>query len=171
MEGTGDHTKESNPHADGHDAGYERRDVQISSVVRFGAGLFVGIIVALLLMWGLYRYFESGVAEAERAEVPATRLATDQQQPPAPVLQSAPGSKFELSDPVEEMKQMREEEDELLTNPGWVDQNAGVVRIPINRAKELLLERGLPVRSPTATPDSEAAAPESAAGQPAEVKQ
>ena len=171
MEETGDHTKESNPHAEGQDAGYERRDVQISSVLRFGAGLFVGIIVALLLMWGLYRYLESGVAEAERAEVPATRLATDQQQPPAPVLQGAPGSKFELTDPIEELKKMREEEDELLTNPGWVDQSAGIVRIPIKRAKELLLERGLPVRSQTATPGSEAAAPDSNATQPAEVKQ
>ena len=34
----------------------------------------------------------------------------------------------------------------MLTTYGWVDKNAGTVRIPIDRAKELLLERGLPVR-------------------------
>ncbi|MCA1555006.1 MAG: hypothetical protein LC737_11585, partial [Chloroflexi bacterium] len=29
---------------------------------------------------------------------------------------------------------------------GWVDQSAGITHIPIERAMELLLERGLPTR-------------------------
>jgi hypothetical protein len=41
----------------------------------------------------------------------------------------------------------RAHEREMLTTYGWVDQNQGVVRIPIDRAKTLLIERGLPVRS------------------------
>jgi hypothetical protein len=44
------------------------------------------------------------------------------------------------------LQKFRDEEDHLLTSYGWVDQNAGVVRLPIDRAKELLLERGLPAR-------------------------
>jgi len=40
----------------------------------------------------------------------------------------------------------RAHEDQMLTTYGWVDQNAGVVRLPIARAKALLLERGLPSR-------------------------
>jgi hypothetical protein len=35
----------------------------------------------------------------------------------------------------------------------WVDRNAGTVRIPIDRAKALLVERGLPTR-PGAGPAS-----------------
>ena len=45
------------------------------------------------------------------------------------------------------MEAHREREDELLGSYGWVDRNAGVVRIPIDQAKRLLLERGLPVRA------------------------
>jgi hypothetical protein len=45
------------------------------------------------------------------------------------------------------LKRFRTQEDAALASYGWVDQNAGVVRIPIDRAKTLLLERGLPVRS------------------------
>ena len=37
-------------------------------------------------------------------------------------------------------------EHEMLTTYGWMDRNAGIVRLPIERAKELILERGLPVR-------------------------
>jgi hypothetical protein len=40
----------------------------------------------------------------------------------------------------------------MLTTYGWMDQNAGVVRLPIERAKELILERGLPVRGAEAAP-------------------
>ena len=35
-------------------------------------------------------------------------------------------------------------EDEVLDSYGWVDKNAGVVRIPIDEAMKLTLERGLP---------------------------
>ena len=48
------------------------------------------------------------------------------------------------------LKKFRDEEEHLLTSYGWVDQNAGVVRLPIDRAKALLLERGLPVRAAAA---------------------
>jgi hypothetical protein len=39
-------------------------------------------------------------------------------------------------------------EDDILYSYGWVDQKAGVVRIPIDRAMDLLVQRGLPVRPP-----------------------
>jgi hypothetical protein len=47
------------------------------------------------------------------------------------------------------LARFRESEDVSLTTYGWVDKNAGTVRIPIDRAKALLLERGLPVRGAT----------------------
>jgi hypothetical protein len=44
------------------------------------------------------------------------------------------------------LQKFRDEEERLLSSYGWVDQNTGVVRLPIDQAKALLLERGLPVR-------------------------
>jgi hypothetical protein len=41
---------------------------------------------------------------------------------------------------------VRAEEQEKLSSYGWVEPNAGVVRIPVERAMELLAERGLPTR-------------------------
>jgi hypothetical protein len=41
-----------------------------------------------------------------------------------------------------------------LNSYGWVDQKAGVAHIPIERAMELLVQRGIPVRSSVSTPAS-----------------
>jgi hypothetical protein len=54
------------------------------------------------------------------------------------------------------LKAFRDGEDKELAEYGWINQGAGTVRLPIARAKELLLERGLPIR-PGAAPVAEAA--------------
>ena len=46
---------------------------------------------------------------------------------------------------------MREREQAALGGYGWVDQGAGVARISIDRAKQLMVERGLPVRAEAVT--------------------
>jgi hypothetical protein len=57
--------------------------------------------------------------------------------PPEPRLQT---------EPREDLRNLRESEERTLTTYGWVDRNAGVVRIPIDRAMTLTVERGLPSR-------------------------
>jgi hypothetical protein len=42
---------------------------------------------------------------------------------------------------------LRRHEDEILNSYGWVDQKAGVVRIPIDKAMDLLVQKGLPTKS------------------------
>ena len=48
--------------------------------------------------------------------------------------------------PAQELQQWRAAEEESLRSYGWVNKEAGIVRIPIARAMELLAERGLPSR-------------------------
>jgi hypothetical protein len=45
-----------------------------------------------------------------------------------------------------EIKDFRTQEEQTLNSYGWVDQPNGVVRIPIERAMQLLAQRGLPTR-------------------------
>jgi hypothetical protein len=60
--------------------------------------------------------------------------------------QSPPGPRLQVA-PAKDLDEVRATEDSVLNSYGWVVPNAGVVRIPIDRAIELVVQRGLPVRS------------------------
>jgi hypothetical protein len=127
------------PHAaTGHaDVHHETSDANIAGVLGFGLGLMVSAIVIHLLVLVLFQYFQGREARRVPAEYP---LAASQgaRLPPEPRLQT---------NPREDLRELRATEDELLGSYGWVDKNAGVVRIPIDAAMKLTLERGLPART------------------------
>jgi hypothetical protein len=101
----------------------------------FGVGLMVITALVLLLMSWLFTAFST--RQAAHDTPPSSLAQTRPALPPEPRLQVAPP---------QELQQLRASEDAVLHSYGWVDQAAGVVRLPVERAMELLLERGLPVR-------------------------
>jgi hypothetical protein len=119
-----------------HDAHRETSDVNIDGIVVF---VVVLIVVAVLIhgaVWVLYRQFEKAASRPATVEFP---LATGAMRrlPPEPRLQT---------DPRDDLTNMRRSEDEVLQSYGWIDRNAGTVRIPIEQAMKLTAERGLPKR-------------------------
>ena len=114
---------------------HERSDMSIRPVVMFGVGLFVLMGVTLLAMGGVFRFFSGRQPTSDR---PASSVASTRVLPPEPRLQV---------DPSHDLAEIRAAEDAVLKGYGWVDRKAGVVRIPVDRAMELLVERGLPVRA------------------------
>lgn len=131
------------------DVSHEHTDVRVKPILKFGVWLFVSAVAIHLLMWGLFNYLEKQEVSAEPYSSPLMKQR--EVLPPEPRLQLSPTSKDQaapsLNDhPLEDMKRLREEEQTALTNYGWVDQGAGVVRIPIEEAKKRLLERGLSTR-------------------------
>jgi hypothetical protein len=73
------------------------------------------------------------------------------------------------------LERFRANEEQILTTYGWIDKNNGVVRIPIDRAKELLLERGIPGGKPMPAGSvmpgtTDAAAPAAPAKPPVKIK-
>lgn len=113
---------------------HEPSDVNIRLIVLVAVILVVGTALGHLTLWGMFRYFG-----AERAEAAPTPLPVydAQQVPPQPRLQAAPEK---------DLQELFASENKLLNTYEWVDRDAGIVRIPIGRAMDLLNERGLPVR-------------------------
>jgi hypothetical protein len=64
----------------------------------------------------------------------------DSQIPPEPRIEEHPAI---------EIQELHAQEDQTLSTYGWMDKNKGVVRIPIERAMELQLQRGFPTRKET----------------------
>ena len=89
------------------------------------------------VVWGAFTYFNRS---AERAQSPPSPMFKGNQPPPEPRLQGAPGHQ---SSGLDDMLEMRARENRILSSYGWVDQQSGVVHIPIEEAKKLMLERGM----------------------------
>jgi len=134
--------------------GHEVSDLRIGPIVWFLIGLAIATIVIGLLVVGLFDAFES---REEKSKAATSPLSSERQKlPPEPRLQLAPSTEEQLErklppdikkdSPLQEMKRLREQENEKLTSYGWVDEKAGVVRIPIEEAKKRLLEKGIPTR-------------------------
>jgi hypothetical protein len=135
-------------------AGHEVSTLRIGPVVWFLIGLSVAAVITFLLMTGLFDAFANRANKNEQRPSP---LASERQKlPPEPRLQLAPTTAEQLDEklppnikadhPLQEMKRVRAEEDAKLNSYGWVDEKAGIVRLPIDEAKRLLLEKGLATR-------------------------
>lgn len=112
--------------------GYEKSDVRSKPIVIFGAILAAVMVLAFVATYGMIRVL--GWWDRPRLETPASPLAT-RAAPPEPRLQvQAP----------KDLKTLQATEQEVLTTYAWVSKEAGIARIPIERAMQLVLERGLP---------------------------
>jgi hypothetical protein len=123
--------------------GYERRDADIRALAQFGFWLAVLLVAILFSMRWTYEFF----AKVEPTGPPATPVMSENGRvlPPSPRLQVAARA---------ELQKYRDAQQEELTTYGWTDQHNGAVRIPIDRAMDLIIVRGLPARSSGSVTDS-----------------
>lgn len=114
--------------------GHETRDARIAPIVLTGAGLALTVAIVGLVVYGIFRYLGTHPATSVRSN---PMSAEESQIPPAPRIEEHPAI---------EIQQLHTQENNILSTYGWTDKKAGVVRIPIDRAMELQLERGFPAR-------------------------
>lgn len=142
-------TAEHAPSAhDNPDVHHETSDANVRGILAFAAVMVVAGVFILLLVALLFSFFSHREAQKVAPEFPLA-ITEENRLPPEPRLQV---------NPREDLRSLRAGEDATLDTYGWVDQQNGVVRIPIEEAMKLLAERGLPVQqsapSPPAGPTS-----------------
>ena len=126
-------TAESGEHA------HEATDVSIRGLAVFGVILAVTAGLLHILLWNVYDYFESA---RRKPDVPITARPGGREVVEFPRLQP---------DPHADLVQMRAAESAVLDGYGWVDREQGITRIPIDKAMDLVAERGLNRPRPEAT--------------------
>jgi hypothetical protein len=130
------------PHGHGHEqvesSALAPKPILLFLLILFVATAFVFVIVKGL-DFGLKKLDESKQGQA------ATQVETQGRQlPPGPLLQGAPGKDDKPSLlPLEDMEKVRKETNQMINSYGWVDKPGGIARIPINRAKDMIAEKGL----------------------------
>jgi hypothetical protein len=110
--------------------GYEPADVNIKGVLAVALGWSIFVALAAAALIGLSSMFET-----LRPPVETSPLARVEIQPPEPRLEANPQVTLD---------RVRARQDQLLNGFGWVDRDAGIARIPIDRAMAILAERGWP---------------------------
>ena len=124
-------------------AGYEKRDANAKWI--FG-------IVGFLLVSGLIMHFVlAGVMERFGKTPYPTDTFDGTRRGAETRVQTKNVPHLQISS-AEELNAFRSKEEAELNTYGWINRTAGVVRIPVARAMDLLLERGLPTRTGTNAP-------------------
>ncbi|MGA7917704.1 MAG: hypothetical protein WCA00_20890 [Candidatus Acidiferrales bacterium] len=115
--------------------GYERSDANPRVLSKWAVTLAIVLVVVFLAMWWLFDFF----GKEQSLGRPASPFENARVLPPHPRLQVEPRADLHAYC----VQQLA-----TLNSYGWEDQHNGVVRIPVNRAMDLILQQGLPARAP-----------------------
>ena len=139
-------------------AGYEQTDVRVTGIVVFLVSLliFVGVCGGVTYLIGALIN-----GHLDREDGPNTKWTKDTdreirklgnmpanpelQDKIAAMTQNFPTPRVQTDDGNQDVADLHAREDLLLDNYSWIDQSKGTVRIPIERAMEIIAQKGLPV--------------------------
>jgi hypothetical protein len=123
------------PAPQGHGIAVEPDRVSTRIIVTFGVAVVLMALAAAALMVALFRTLDRGAGKMDEKLIAAAGLQRrESAPPPLPRLQIYP---------VKHWKDFQTAERERLTTYGWMDRGTGVVHIPIDRAIDLIAERGV----------------------------
>jgi len=117
-----------------------------------GIGWFVVILTittlfCMALVWGVFELMSSNADSRDVARPAVAGPSVTPSIADGRIVGSTdrPGPDMLVVEPTN-LEAFLAKENAELTSYGWVDENAQIVRIPIERAKALMLERGFPTR-------------------------
>ena len=124
-------------------AKHEHTDIDPAVGYKFALWLTVAMVLSFGIVYGTFKFFDSQESAANTAAQRFPLAAGVTRPMPTPSLQTQPFRDVYL---------LRDEEAKKLQSYGWVDQEGGVARIPIDKAMEVMMQRGFPSRTDGADP-------------------
>jgi hypothetical protein len=157
--------------------GFERQDLTARAVFGFLLSLILGGVVVYFVIWGLYHFMDARQRARQGQHSPLVKqVETDTRIVSPDEIKKFPQPRLERNERIE-INDFRLKEEQTLNSYGWVDEKAGVIRIPIERAMQLIAQRGLPTtpKAGTAPPSAvnvatEAAERSDTSNEPAKTK-
>ncbi|MGE0814610.1 MAG: hypothetical protein AB7O28_03850 [Vicinamibacterales bacterium] len=117
-------------------AQYEHTDIDPGIGYKFGIWLAVSMLIGAAIVYGTFALFRSQ-ADAHDAMRAYPVASVETTVPPAPRLQTQP---------FKDVFELKTEQRHILNSYGWVDKANGLAHVPIDKAMEMTLQRGLPTR-------------------------
>jgi hypothetical protein len=121
---------------------HEERDVNIWAIGKVGIGLIITTVASVAIVWGMFAYLrvqynaqppEHGIDINALKRAPAPNLLYNEHE-------------------AENLREYRSDQEQVLNGYSWVDQQHTQVKMPISRAIDQLVQKGLPVRTQAPAP-------------------
>ena len=137
---------EVNLHQEHDEVAYEREDLSPRGIFAFLIGMaLVGVLIHFAVN-GMYVYLDSYQKQHQPPLNPlVSQTENDSRKVSHADIARFPQPRLETNERLE-INDFRLQEEKTLNSYGWTDQKAGIARIPIDRAMQLLAQRGLPTR-------------------------
>ena len=136
----------------GHaEEGFEHQDLTAQAVFGFLISLIVGGVLVYFVVLGLYAFMDARQRSRQPQQSPLVKQVESDTRIVSPdEIKKFPEPRLERNERIE-INDFRLQEEQTLNSYGWVDEKAGVVRIPIERAMQLVAQRGLPTAAKAGT--------------------
>jgi hypothetical protein len=137
---------ELNLHREHEEVAYEREDLSPRGIFAFLVGLALVAVLIHFAVKGMYGYLDSYQKQHQPPLNPlVNQTENDSRKVSNADIGRFPQPRLENNERLE-INDFRLQEEQNLNSYGWIDQKAGIARIPIERAMQLLAQRGLPTR-------------------------
>lgn len=135
-----------NLHREPEEVAYEREDLSPRGIFAFLIGLALLAVMVHFILKGMYGYLDAYEKQHQPPLNPlVSQTENDSRKVSRADIARFPQPRLETNERLE-INEFRLQEEKNLNSYDWIDQKAGTVRIPIDRAMQLLAERGLPTR-------------------------
>jgi len=157
------------PHEPINHDGFEQEDLSSRSALYFLAGLVLVCLVVYFIVFGMYRFLDSYATAHQPPMSPMVKPEADTRAVTPENAETFPQPRLEENERTQ-LRSFIEDQDRTLATYDWLDKDRGTVRIPIDRAMELIEQRGLPVHAEGASSAQNSAAKSSETRTSAPVK-
>jgi hypothetical protein len=127
---------ENTTHSENPKHRHETREAVPRYILYFALGVAISVAAGFLVSWWTLEYLRSH----QKFPAPQSALSRGRVLPP-------PGMPQLQAHPATDLQVYLKDQTKILDSYGWVNRKSGVVRIPIQRAMNILLQEGLPVRN------------------------
>jgi Na+-transporting methylmalonyl-CoA/oxaloacetate decarboxylase gamma subunit len=139
-------------------AGYEQTDVKVTGIIVFLVSLAILVAVCGVVTYGMGKLINARMNKEDGPNNKWTKTAEirqlgnlpsnpEMQNKVAEITRSFPTPRVQTDDGNQDVADLHLREDLLLDHYTWVDQSQGKIRIPIERAMQIVAQKGLPVAS------------------------
>lgn len=139
--------------------GYERSDIRVTGIVVFLTALAIFVAVTGVLCYGIGKVINAEMNKEDGPDNHWTKTVNvrqlgnmpnnpEIQNKMAALVQQFPTPRLQEDDGLQDVANLHAREELLLDHYTRIDGQPGKVRIPIERAMELIAQRGLPVAPP-----------------------